>query len=49
MQDPQNTRKTTPDFKIACNQLKKILTRQEDGIRELNHIIPAFAEESEEE
>lgn len=41
--------KTTPDFKIACNQLKKILTRQEDGIRELNHIIPAFAEESEEE
>lgn len=40
------TAKTAPDFQTACNQLKKILTRTEEGIRELNCIIPGFTEEA---
>lgn len=37
--------KSAPDFKIACNSLRKILDRIEEGIKELKHMIPVFPEE----
>ena len=33
---------SSPDLKDACNTLKKILERTEEGIKELNLIVPSF-------
>lgn len=37
--------RSAPDFKVACNSLRKILDRTEEGIKELKVIVPTFPEE----
>lgn len=37
--------RSAPDFKVACNSLRKILDRTEEGIKELKIIVPSFPEE----
>jgi len=37
--------RSAPDFKVACNSLRKILDRTKEGIKELKIIVPSFPEE----